>query len=75
MQPSKLRCVTYRDALVVVEGDPINLTVEAEGRPPISYCWSCNGKRLPHQTAATLAIDAAVLSDAGSFCCRVSNPW
>lgn len=59
----------------MVEGDPISLTVAAEGRPPLAYCWRRNDQDVPHQTAAQLAIQEAELSDAGSFFCRVSNPW
>ena len=59
--------------VTVTNGDPVNLTVTATGTAPLSYQWRKGGVAIPGETAATIAIPAAQVSDAGSYDVVVSN--
>lgn len=59
----------------MVEGDSISLSAAAEGRPPLHYSWRRNGLEMQQQQAAEMVAAEAALSDAGSYFCRISNPW
>ena len=61
--------------VTVVEGDPLRLTLSADGRPPLSFAWRRNGRLLPQHSGATLEVPEAALPDAGRYACRVTNPW
>ena len=59
----------------MTEGDPISLTLAAEGGLPLTYTWECNGRVVKHQVAAHLSIPEAMMTHAGTYCCTVSNRW
>jgi hypothetical protein len=59
----------------VTEGDSISVTLAAEGGLPLTYSWECNGRVIKHQAAAHMSISEAVMTDAGTYCCTVSNRW
>ncbi len=57
----------------VDEGSPASFTVEAEGTT-ISYRWQKNGNYIPGATESTYTIDAAELSDAGTYRAEIVSP-
>jgi hypothetical protein len=54
--------------------EPVNISVAAGGSKPLSYTWKLNGSTIiPGATNATLTINSAQFSDAGSYSCTISN--
>jgi len=56
----------------VLPGDPIDLTVEADGTA-LRYQWYKNGVKITGATNATVAFAAAKFSDAGDYIVEVTN--
>jgi hypothetical protein len=55
-------------------GEPVNISVAAGGSKPLSYTWKLNSSTIiPGATNATLTINSAQFSDAGSYSCTISN--
>jgi len=54
-------------------GNPVTLSVVAEGTPVPTYQWYRNGSILTGKTAAILSIPSAAAGDAGSYTVVVSN--
>ena len=54
--------------------DPVNLTCEATGDPPISYRWERDGVMLPDQVLSYLLIPRVNPKDRGAYVCIASNP-
>jgi hypothetical protein len=52
---------------------PVRLSVTATGTAPLSYQWRKDSVAIVGGTGATLALDAAQLSDAGSYDVQVRN--
>ena len=57
----------------VKTGDPVTLAVTADGAPPLVYQWYKNNVAVAGQTAATLSIAAAALTDAGAYTVKISS--
>ena len=55
--------------------DPVNLTCEATGDPPISYRWERDGVMLPEQVLSYLLIPSVNPEDRGAYMCIASNTW
>ena len=54
-------------------GASASFTVAASGTGPLTYQWRKDGIAMPGSTAATLALTAATLGDAGSYTVVVTN--
>ena len=57
----------------IFEGDTLNLSVDADGAPPLYYQWFRGETILRSQTSETLIIEYARTSDAGDYSVVVSN--
>ena len=55
-------------------GQGWQFAVSATGTAPITYQWRRNGTSVPGATASTLAGTSALLGDAGSYDCVITNP-
>ena len=64
---------SQQDAVIAV-GDPLDLTVNASGTPPLSYQWYLNGTPIDGATGVSFSIAAAQSSDTGKYTVVVSNP-
>ncbi len=64
--------VTGPQARFVKTGQPITLTVEGKGTPPLAYQWYKNDKLLAGKVGSTLSIPSAVLSDGGAYKVKIS---
>jgi|GEM_PF-5260978 len=61
------------DGQTVCVGQPISLEVVATGIS-LSYQWYKGTTLLAGETSPTLDIASAILSDAGTYTCRITNP-
>jgi len=61
--------------LAIVEGEPLNLLVAAQGSSPISYSWSRNGAPITGETSSELTLDAINLDDAGEYSVTATNSF
>ena len=57
----------------IFEGDTLNLSVDADGAPPLYYQWFRGKTILRSQTSETLIIEYARTSDSGDYSVVVSN--
>lgn len=57
----------------VAYGDPVALSVVADGTPPPTYQWYRNGTILAGKTAASLSIPSVTAGDAGSYTVVATN--
>ncbi|HEV2211519.1 MAG TPA: immunoglobulin domain-containing protein, partial [Verrucomicrobiae bacterium] len=55
-------------------GQPLQLSVSADGTPPLRYQWLRNGTNLANRTTSQLAVAATTRRDSGSYAVRVANP-
>lgn len=60
-------------AVVTISGGLVMLSAQAGGTGPLSYQWYRDGSLLGGQTGATLTLNAAALSDAGSYYVVAAN--
>ncbi|MCC5842062.1 MAG: Ig-like domain-containing protein [Opitutales bacterium] len=60
-------------SMAVVEGSSVALSVVASGNPAPTFQWYKNGAMIPGATDAILAINYAVLSDAGTYFATAGN--
>ena len=66
--PALVPRITGQPVDVTVDpGDPVTLSIVAEGTPAPTYQWYRNGTILAGKTAASLSIPSAAASDAGSY--------
>jgi sugar lactone lactonase YvrE len=61
------------ETLQVEVGDPIVLTVKANGTQPLLYQWMKNGQVIENETTSTLSIASAQPSHGGVYSVVVSN--
>jgi hypothetical protein len=71
--PQPVSILTHPTSLVITEGDSISLSVIAEGDGPLSFQWQKGGSILVDKTSSSLILQAATLSDAGTYSVSVSN--
>ncbi|MFP4157194.1 MAG: immunoglobulin domain-containing protein, partial [Opitutales bacterium] len=64
---------TQPQDVTVPVGDPLNLSVVAEGYGTLEYEWLRSGQVVSGQTAATLDVASATTADSGSYSVRVTN--
>jgi hypothetical protein len=57
----------------VAAGDPIVLSVDAGGTPPLTFTWYEHGSALTTTSSNTLVIGTSTLNDSGSFYVTISN--
>ncbi|MGO8931994.1 MAG: LamG-like jellyroll fold domain-containing protein [Limisphaerales bacterium] len=57
----------------VAAGDPITLTVDAGGTPPLTFIWRRNGVATATTSSNSLVIASSVLSDGGTYDVIISN--
>ncbi|CAM2068467.1 Immunoglobulin domain-containing protein [Sulfidibacter corallicola] len=55
-------------------GEPLILSVEAAGSPPITYQWRRDGIDLPGATLAQLHVPNTEETDSGAYTCVATNP-
>ncbi|KAK9824277.1 hypothetical protein WJX72_009110 [[Myrmecia] bisecta] len=65
--------VTHPRDVHVPEGAPFKLSVRAEGRLPLQYCWLFSGRELPRYTQPDMEVPEARMTDIGKYACEVSN--
>lgn len=58
-----------------LDGAPATYTSSVTGSTPIAYQWFLNGVAIAGATQSAYSIDAAELSDAGSYQCRFTNEF
>lgn len=59
----------------VVLGEDIQLSVTANGTPPLTYRWKRNGTDVPGATDATFVITGSTLAQAGDYTVTVKNAF
>lgn len=64
---------TQPEDVTIPVGDPLNLTVEAEGYGTLEYEWLRNGQVVSGETGSTLSVASASTSNSGNYVVRVSN--
>jgi hypothetical protein len=57
----------------LVVGSPATFSTLAAGMPPFRYVWKKNGIVLSGQTANTITLNAASMSDAGTYSVEVTG--
>ncbi len=62
-------------ANVISVGEPITLTVDAGGTPPLSYQWRLGGAPIAGATGPTYTKASAALGDSGNYDVVVSNAF
>ena len=58
-----------------VKGEPLVLTIEAEGEGALSYKWFKGAQELQYCRESVLRVPAASSLDNGQYCCTVSNDY
>jgi hypothetical protein len=58
-----------------VKGEPLVLTIEAEGESPMSYMWFKGAQELKYCSENTLRVPLASTLDSGQYCCTVANEY
>ena len=59
----------------VVRGEPLILTIEAEGEGLLTYKWFKGAQELEYCCGDVLKVTAVGPLDAGQYCCTVSNDY
>ena len=59
----------------VVKGEPLVLTIKAEGESPMSYKWFKGAQELKYCSESVLRVKSASTLDNGQYCCTVSNNY
>jgi hypothetical protein len=57
----------------VAVGDPIVLSLDSGGTPPLTYTWHRGGTNYASTSTGVLTITNAILSDAGTYNVNISN--
>ncbi|MCH8528493.1 MAG: DUF2341 domain-containing protein [Kiritimatiellae bacterium] len=64
---------TQPEGVTLPVGDPLSLTVVAEGYGTLEYEWLRSGQVVSGETGATLSVASATTADSGSYVVRVTN--
>jgi hypothetical protein len=57
----------------VAAGDPVILSVDAGGTPPLTFTWHMNGGTVATTSNSTLVIASSTLSDSGTYDVTITN--
>ena len=57
----------------LLSGEALSLSVQALGRPPLTYTWKRDGAIVASGASATLLIPQSAVTDGGIYVCEVSN--
>lgn len=57
----------------LLAGEALSLSVQAMGRPPLTYTWKRDGAIVASGSSATLLIPQSAVTDGGIYVCEVSN--
>jgi len=57
----------------LLSGEPLNLVIEANGKPTLKYLWKRNNAAVTGATSAVYALAAAAVANGGIYTCEVSN--
>jgi hypothetical protein len=57
----------------VAAGDPLVLSVDAGGTPPLTFTWHANGGTVASTSSNTLVIASSSLSDSGTYDVTITN--
>lgn len=57
----------------LLSGEALSLSVQAVGRPPLTYTWKRGGAIVAAGPSATLLIPQSAVTDGGLYVCEVSN--
>ena len=57
----------------LLSGEALSLSVQAVGRPPLTYTWKRGGTIVASSTSNTLLIPQSAVTDGGIYVCEVSN--
>jgi hypothetical protein len=66
---------TQPEGATVNPGTTVSFSVEASGSPLLQYQWKKNGNDIIGAAGNTYTIGNAVVNDAGSYTCQVSNSY
>lgn len=58
-----------------VKGEPLVLSIHAEGEPPLRYTWFKGTQELQYCSESVLRVASAGPLDNGQYCCTVSNDY
>lgn len=67
------RFITQPGGTTVIVGDPVTLSVVADGTPPLTYQWQRNETDVAGATEPTLVIEAITADQSGAYTVVVSN--
>ena len=62
-------------SVTVLEGEPVTLSVVADGQSPLSYQWKLDGIDIPGANSDSYSVAAAGPGDEGSYTVTVSNAF
>ena len=74
-QSSAPGIISQPSSQTLTEGEPLELSVVAQGSGNLSYIWQKNGSVLPGAQQASLTIASVTTNDAGSYRVIVSNAY
>ena len=58
-----------------IKGEPVVLTVEAQGEGTLRYKWFKGAQELQYCSGTVLRVESATSLDSGQYCCTVSNDY
>ena len=58
-----------------IKGEPVVLTVEAQGEGTLRYKWFKGAQELQYCSGNVLRVESATSLDSGQYCCTVSNDY
>jgi PKD repeat protein len=67
--------ITQPGEIEVCEGQPVKLSVKADGAPPLAFQWKKNGVDIPLANDSVYLIAAAQITDNGVYECMISNGY
>ena len=65
--------VSHPRQITVIEGEPIDLSVTAQGQAPLSYGWYRDDVLLPSSNGSAYRIEQSTETDGGAYHVRVTN--
>lgn len=65
--------VTQPVGVILVDGDPLSLSVTASGTAPLKYQWALDDTNIPGATAATYNVSHVAAADQGNYTVTITN--